>query len=175
MSTPTMNTATALAELGADELPDPDIREQLDTVGFAAIPGVLGSSRLEEIRARLAELSEREGARAGTEVHQEVGTDRLSDLVNKGDVFEVFYTHPAVLAAVAYVLDGDVKLSSLNSRAALPGQGHQGLHADWGSGVGPEATRCATPSGCSTTSPPRTVLPAWSRERIAAATSPRTR
>ena len=138
MPTTPMDTATALAELGADKPPDAEIREQLDRVGFAAIPGVLTSTQLDEIRARLAELSEREGPKAGVEVHQEAGTDRLSDLVNKGEVFEIFYTHPAVLAAVAYVLDGDVKLSSLNSRAALPGQGHQGLHADWGTGVGPD-------------------------------------
>ncbi len=42
-----------------------------------------------------------------------------------------------MLAAIAHVLGGDVKLSSLNSRAALPGQGAQALHADW-SGPVPE-------------------------------------
>lgn len=133
-----MDTATALAELGAGKVPDAETRGQLDTVGFAVIPDVLTSRQLEEIRTRLADLSEREGAKAGLEVHQEAGTDRLSDLVNKGEIFEVFYTHAAVLAAVAYVLDGDLKLSSLNSRAALPGKGYQGLHADWGTGVGPD-------------------------------------
>jgi ectoine hydroxylase-related dioxygenase (phytanoyl-CoA dioxygenase family) len=39
-----------------------------------------------------------------------------------------------VLAAVAHVL-GDFTLSSLNSRAALPGSGHQRLHTDWGEPV----------------------------------------
>jgi ectoine hydroxylase-related dioxygenase (phytanoyl-CoA dioxygenase family) len=41
-----------------------------------------------------------------------------------------------VLACVAHVLS-EFKLSSLNSRAALPGQGQQGLHADWGGPVPP--------------------------------------
>jgi len=43
-----------------------------------------------------------------------------------------------VLAALAHVLDNDMKLSSLNSRAALPGQGLQGLHADWNEPVKPD-------------------------------------
>jgi ectoine hydroxylase-related dioxygenase (phytanoyl-CoA dioxygenase family) len=34
-------------------------------------------------------------------------------------------------------LGGEFKLSSLNSRAALPGQGLQALHADWGKAVEP--------------------------------------
>jgi ectoine hydroxylase-related dioxygenase (phytanoyl-CoA dioxygenase family) len=42
-----------------------------------------------------------------------------------------------VLAAIAHVLAGEFKLSSLNSRAALPGQGLQALHADWGKAVAP--------------------------------------
>ena len=56
---------------------------------------------------------------------------RLADLVNKGPTFDICYTHPRVLAAIAHVLTADFKLSSLNYRAALPGQGHQPLHADW--------------------------------------------
>ena len=80
---------------------------------------------------RLNSLLE-EGDRAGTEVHQEKGTDRLSDLINKGSVYHIVLTQPRVLAAISHVLGGDLKLSSLNSRNALPGQGLQGLHADWG-------------------------------------------
>lgn len=132
-----MEIAQALAELGADRQPDAQTRQALDQDGFAAIPDVLSPNQLEQVRARLAELSEQEGPKAGLEVHQEAGTDRLADLVNKGDVFDVFYTDPPVLAAVAYVLGGDLKLSSLNSRAALPGQGLQALHADWGAPVPP--------------------------------------
>jgi ectoine hydroxylase-related dioxygenase (phytanoyl-CoA dioxygenase family) len=41
-----------------------------------------------------------------------------------------------VLGAIAHVL-GDFTLSSLNSRAALPGHGQQRLHADWGEAVSP--------------------------------------
>ena len=51
--------------------------------------------------------------------------------MNKGAVFDICYTHPRVLAGIAHVLEADFKLSSLNYRAALPGQGHQALHTDW--------------------------------------------
>ena len=68
---------------------------------------------------------------------QEEGAQRLANLVNKGAVFEVCFTHPRVLAAIAHVLRRDLKLSSLNGRASLPGHGLQGFHADWGSGVEP--------------------------------------
>ena len=37
-----------------------------------------------------------------------------------------------------HVLQGDFKLSSLNSRASLPGEGLQALHADWSGAVEPD-------------------------------------
>jgi ectoine hydroxylase-related dioxygenase (phytanoyl-CoA dioxygenase family) len=125
-----MDVATALAELGVTERTlDAASKEQLDRDGFVPLFGVLSDEQVTTMRARLAELMAAEGDRAGLEVHQEAGTDRLADLVNKDPVFEVCFTDPRVLACVAYVL-GDFKLSSLNSRAALPGQGRQALHAE---------------------------------------------
>jgi len=55
----------------------------------------------------------------------------LSNLVDKDPLFEICFTHPKVLAAIAHVLAYDFKLSSLNGRFALPGHGHQPLHVDW--------------------------------------------
>jgi ectoine hydroxylase-related dioxygenase (phytanoyl-CoA dioxygenase family) len=132
-----MDIATALRELGvsAGQLTEPD-RARLDRDGFLPLPGILGAGQLQAIRRRLAQLSAAEGQRAGAEVHQEEGTDRLADLVNKDPVFDVCFTHPTILAAMAHVL-GDFTLSSLNARAALPGHGQQRLHADWGVAVTP--------------------------------------
>jgi ectoine hydroxylase-related dioxygenase (phytanoyl-CoA dioxygenase family) len=132
-----MDIARALRELGvtADHLTAED-RTRLDEDGFLPLPGILSAGQLQVIRRRLAELSAAEGERAGAEVHQEEGTERLADLVNKDPVFDVCFTHPLVLAAMAHVL-GDFTLSSLNARAALPGRGHQRLHADWGEPVEP--------------------------------------
>lgn len=127
-----MDMESALSQLGATgELLDPKTKAQLDNDGFAPLYGILSAERVAAFGTRLAELSVIEGSRAGAEVHQEAGTDRLSDLVNKDPMFDVCFTHPVVLAAIRHVL-GEFQLSSLNSRAARPGQGHQGLHADWG-------------------------------------------
>jgi len=127
-----MDMASALAELGVtDDTVGADVKERLDRDGYAPLAGVLSDEQVRRMRARLAELMAAEGDRAGIEVHQEAGTDRLADLVNKDPVFEVCFTDPRVLACIAHVL-GEFKLSSLNSRAALPGQGRQALHAEGG-------------------------------------------
>jgi ectoine hydroxylase-related dioxygenase (phytanoyl-CoA dioxygenase family) len=133
-----MDMATALAELGVTERTlDAATKERLDRDGYAALPAILTDEQIADLRARIAELTAAEGESAGREVHQEAGTDRLADLVNKDSIFEVCFTDPTVLACVAHVL-GDFKLSSLNSRTALPGQGLQALHAEGGPvGLGP--------------------------------------
>ena len=133
-----MEIQQALAELGVgDGLLSPDEKAFLDEKGYLPLPGILS----EEVRAamvrRVDELAAAEGDKAGSEVHQEAGTTRLSDLVNKDPIFEVCFTHPKVLAAISHVLGGDLKLSSLNYRAALPGHGLQALHCDWGRAVEP--------------------------------------
>ncbi len=134
-----MDMATALAELGVTGGSlDPATRDRLDRDGFAPLPGVLTAGTLDIMRTRLAAMLAAEGDQAGLEVHQEAGTDRLADLVNKDPVFDVCFTEPRLLAGLAHVLE-EFKLSSLNFRAALPGQGHQGLHADWGGPVEPGA------------------------------------
>lgn len=139
MQTTIESTREALGQLGAtpDLLTDEE-RRRLDEDGFLAIPDALEPATVERLRRRFGEIVVDEGERAGVEVHQEAGTDRVADLVNKGEVFDVCWTHPKQLAAVAHVLGHrEMKLSSLNGRAALPGAGHQALHADWGRGVTP--------------------------------------
>jgi ectoine hydroxylase-related dioxygenase (phytanoyl-CoA dioxygenase family) len=133
-----MTISEALLELGATtELLSVEERERLDEDGYLYLPGILSPGQVAEFNRRLAELAAAEGEQAGLEVHQESGALRLSDLVNKDPLFEVVFTHPRVLAAVAHVLAGDLRLSSLNSRAALPGEGLQALHADWRGAVKP--------------------------------------
>jgi ectoine hydroxylase-related dioxygenase (phytanoyl-CoA dioxygenase family) len=56
-------------------------------------------------------------------------------LVNKGEIFDIFYTHPRVLAGIEAVLGQSFKLSSLNYRAAKPSKGLQKLHVDWKNAV----------------------------------------
>lgn len=134
-----MDMTTALRELGVtDDVLTQDEKDQLDRDGYLPLEGILTAAEVAAINERLAELTAAEGDRAGLEVHQEKGTDRLADLVNKDPRFAVCFSHPRVLAAMRHVL-GEFRLSSLNSRAALPGEGHQALHADSGHPVEPGA------------------------------------
>lgn len=111
----------------------------LDAQGYLHLGKLLSDEQLTAIQNRLQELLDQEGERAGFELMdskyilhpKEAGADRLADLVNKDPLFDIFYTHPRVLAAVTQVIGPNLKLSSLNYRAALPGKGLQKLHADW--------------------------------------------
>lgn len=133
-----MTMKEALRALGVkDELLTAEEKAFLDEQGYLPLRGLLSDNQVAALRKRFDELVTEEGEAAGKEVHQEEGTNRLADLVNKGVEFEVCFTHPRVLAAMLHVLGENFKLSSLNGRAALPGQGLQALHADWPVGVEP--------------------------------------
>ena len=134
-----MQVQEALLSLGVTEQTlSQEEKDQLDRDGFLPLANILSAQQIAQINQRTAELIALEGDDAGKEVHQEAGTIRLSDLVNKDSIFEICFTHPRVLAGISHVLRGDLKLSSLNYRAALPGSGLQGLHADWSGAVQPE-------------------------------------
>lgn len=121
----------------------PDEKQFLDDNGYLNLGILLTKEEVQKINDRLDELKKEEGENAGKELvdskyirhPKEEGADRLADLVNKGDVFDVFYTHPRVLAGIEGVLGSSYKLSSLNYRAAKPGKGLQKLHVDWGNTV----------------------------------------
>lgn len=117
----------------------------LDAKGYLVLGNILSPGQVKAINQKLAELLASEGERAGAELAEskyirhpkEAGADRLADLVNKDPLFDIFYTHPRVLAGVAQVLGREIKLSSLNYRAAKPGAGAQKLHVDWHEPVNP--------------------------------------
>ncbi|MDN5211394.1 phytanoyl-CoA dioxygenase family protein [Fulvivirgaceae bacterium BMA12] len=135
-----------LTQLGvAPDTLTADEKTFLDQNGYLNLGKLLNESDLNAIRTRLDELLAAEGEQAGAELldsahikhPKEAGADRLADLVNKGALFDIFYTHPRVLAGIAHVLGQEIKLSSLNYRAAKPGMGLQKLHVDWHSAVEP--------------------------------------
>ena len=132
------NMGQAFADLGvtSDLLTD-DERKFLDEQGYLIVRNVLSPDQVQAFTMRLDELAKLEGEDAGKEVHQEEGTDRLSNLIDKDPMFDICFTHSKVLAAIAHVLQKDFKLSSLNSRASLPGAGHQRFHADHSKPVKP--------------------------------------
>lgn len=126
------NVQDVLEELGVTEntLTDEEKRK-IDEDGFVIFENVIDESWLNELREKFEHLCEVEGFAAGKEVHKESGVRRLSDLMNKGEVFDGVYTHPKVMAAAYHVLGRDFHLYSLNARDAKKGEGNQGLHADW--------------------------------------------
>ena len=117
----------------------------LDQNGYLNLGLILSPKEVQAVLNQLDHLIQREGDNAGAELMdspyirhpKEEGADRLADLVNKGSIFDIFYTHPRVLAGIAQVLGSDIKLSSLNYRAAIPGKGLQKLHVDWHEAVEP--------------------------------------
>lgn len=103
----------------------------LETHGYLIVQNALDTSTQRDLRKRVAELLDAEGAAAGSEFRQEPGAQRLANLVNKGTVFHQLVDHPAVLPYVKLLLGDDAKLSSLNARSATAGSGQgQPLHAD---------------------------------------------
>src|SRR6516162_8443344 len=95
-------------------------QQQLEELGWVALPGLMSPDLLDRVRTRIDELFGQEGAEAGGEFKQEPGARRLANLVNKGRVFEEVILHPRVLECTAHVLGPRFKLSSLNARSANP-------------------------------------------------------
>ncbi len=122
-----------------------DEKAFLDENGYLYLGKLLSDEQVHEIRHTIQYLLDKEGERAGFELAEskyirhpkEEGADRLADLVNKDPAFDIFFTHPRVLAGVAQVVGQELKLSSLNYRGALPGYGQQKLHVDWHEAVSP--------------------------------------
>lgn len=125
-----MDMQQMLAELGVTEQ---TLTEQekltLDTQGYIVFHNLIDKQQLTELCDKYEELMSKS---AGTIAHQrEVGTRRLFDLENQGPVFDRIYTMPKVLAAVRHLIQREFKFVTLNGRDAVPGEGHQSLHADW--------------------------------------------
>lgn len=139
-----MKTTSSPLTIQSDLLTDEE-KTFLDENGYLSLDNVLEKKQLDTIGQRLKELLIEEGEKSGSELWdspyirhpKEEGADRLANLVNKDPLFDIFYTHPRVLAGVAQVIGPDLKLSSLNYRAAIPGKGSQKLHADWHEAVTP--------------------------------------
>lgn len=108
-------------------------KRQLDEDGFLVLHDFMGPELLHALRRRIDELVEEEGDRAGLEFKQEPNTRRLSNLVNKGEIFERLIEIPRILECMEQVLGPEFKLSSLNMRSANPNSDcAQPLHADSG-------------------------------------------
>ena len=126
------NIKEALSEAGVTENTlTEDEKKSLDEKGYVMFRGLIDPAWVKEMQDRFEFLFKQEGDRAGTEVHQEKGTRRLSDLMNKGEMFDGVYMHPKILAGMYHIIGRDFKMSAMNGRDSLKGQGLQPLHEDW--------------------------------------------
>jgi len=108
-------------------------RKSLETQGFLLLPGFTLPDELQELHRRINQLFDQEGDRAESEFKQETYSRRLSNLINKGEIFQRLAGKPAILDLVQLVLGERYKLSSMNARSANPRQPFgQPLHADMG-------------------------------------------
>ena len=72
----------------------------LEENGYLNLGILLNDEEVETVNSRLEELKRIEGENAGIELVEskyirhpkEEGADRLADLVNKGEIFDIFYT-----------------------------------------------------------------------------------
>jgi ectoine hydroxylase-related dioxygenase (phytanoyl-CoA dioxygenase family) len=108
-------------------------RRELAETGFTVLEDYMGLGLLNEMRARVEQLLEEEGAAAGSEFKTEENARRLANLVDKGEVFREAISRPEVLELVESVLGENFKLSSLNMRSANPRSSSvQPFHVDMG-------------------------------------------
>jgi ectoine hydroxylase-related dioxygenase (phytanoyl-CoA dioxygenase family) len=106
-------------------------RRELDVQGYTLIEACMDVALLQALRARIHELFEEEGDRAGHEFRTEEYARRLANLADKGEVFRRAIAFAPVLEGVRHVLGREIKLSSLNARSADPHSNEgQPLHVD---------------------------------------------
>jgi ectoine hydroxylase-related dioxygenase (phytanoyl-CoA dioxygenase family) len=98
-------------------------RKQLDGQGYLILKGLILPDQIEALLAKLEELWEAEGEKAGEENYIEPGVRRLANLANKGDVFREIYSHPQVLEVVRAVMGSEMRASMVNARDVPPHTG----------------------------------------------------
>jgi ectoine hydroxylase-related dioxygenase (phytanoyl-CoA dioxygenase family) len=124
----------ALADLGvSSETLSDEARDSLDRNGYAVFPSLLPAESVAAVRGAIEALEVQEDAAGAGTNPRDPGAIRIDDVNHKGAIFDQLWLHPVLLACMQHYL-GDFRLSSVTSRAARPGMGHQNMHADyWGS------------------------------------------
>src|SRR5271170_2061582 len=122
-----MERAPAFAEL-VRSWPQlsPLAANELARRGYTALPEKVPPQQISELKRSFEERIEEEGSLAGIEQ----GSLRLSNCVNKGEVFLKASFYAPVLSAAAAVIGRPFKLHGFNARNPLLGGGVQALHRD---------------------------------------------
>ena len=99
---------------------------KLDQDGFLPFPNLIPVESVARMRSEMEALFALEST-------GEPGMPKeCTNMQNKSSAFDVCFTHPRLLAAVAHVLREDFRSLGIHSRPNRPGGGHQPLHVDYG-------------------------------------------
>ncbi|MCZ6676526.1 MAG: phytanoyl-CoA dioxygenase family protein [Candidatus Poribacteria bacterium] len=99
---------------------------KLDTDGFLPLPDLIFAEQVAEMQAAMAALFIKE------QTGEEGRGRECTNMQNKSTAFDVCFTHPRLLSAVAHVLKEEFRSLGIHSRPNRPGGGHQPLHVDYG-------------------------------------------
>ncbi len=111
-------------------------KASLDRNGYVNLGPLLHADQLQKMRDRYDTAIVEEGASAGNAEKKGIG--RVADTVvkpmNRDGLLDPIFMHQKLLAAVRHVLGVHLKYIGSNFHCALPGYGHQAIHADsvWG-------------------------------------------
>jgi ectoine hydroxylase-related dioxygenase (phytanoyl-CoA dioxygenase family) len=111
----------------------PEQKQDLNERGYTVLEKFMAPEMLEVIQRRVDELFQEEGKNAGSEFKSEPYTNRLANLVDKGEIFVQAIQMPEILECVEHVIGPEFKLSSVNVRSPWPNSHWvQPLHIDGG-------------------------------------------
>ncbi len=107
-----------------------DERAFLDENGYVTLPDVVTPDEAADVRETVMALADAERAADPSNVYLDGKSQRVWNLVNKGEVFERLVQHPRTLGAHEGMLGDDCTLSSFTANVIGPGSPAGGLHLD---------------------------------------------
>ncbi len=106
-------------------------KSELDERGFVLFEDVIMPEEIDELRELSLSLAEKDRALGREWAHRPtVGSQRVWNLVNKGEPFERAIQHPRILAAMEYLLGASCTLSSFTANLIKAGGIDSSMHVD---------------------------------------------
>lgn len=105
-------------------------RAFLDENGYVTLPDVLTPDEARDVRDRVMALADAERAADPDCVYLDGKSQRVWNLVNKGETFEGLVQNPRTLGALEGLLGDDCVLSSFTANVIGPGSPAGGIHMD---------------------------------------------
>ena len=97
--------------------------------GYVVIPNVLSLAQAEEARSTVLQLVELD--RQKEKLFIEDKRERLHNLIDKAEIFELMVQHPKIIEIAEAVLGEDMTLSGYSAHILNPGATSMGIHVDY--------------------------------------------